>query len=225
MDKETAFKIKIANAAARRFAKNEYFTIQSLAEKANTDSETIYKYFPGRSSILAYFYESRIIICDNECANISGYENYSLAEKLSTLCLALLDQFEEYRAFVLQTYFQKRFTASNTANLDFKRTLKKRFKTIFETDRSMSGMATLFQNNLSYYFLACQFDGIIRFWQHDTSTHFENTIALVDKWSAFIEEVFYSKIADKSFDLARFLYYQSQPGKMESKESNQTKFQ
>lgn len=207
MDKETEKRITIAEAATKRFVENPRFTIQSLAEELDMESADIFDLFPNRSSILRYYYTSRMLLFREETASLDDYSSYSLGEKLSALHLSLADQFQEQREFVLQTFNRSKY--SHFRSSAFVKEYKQELRNIFENDHSIPATAAPFMNRFLYHSLYCQFTGLISFWKRDESRNYENTMALVDKWSALIEEIFYSRIAEKGFDLAKFLYYQS----------------
>jgi hypothetical protein len=92
---------------------------------------------------------------------------------------------------------------------NFENQLKDQFRAIFEHDNRISGSASVCLINGFYNSLVWQFHGLICFWASDESNIQENTHALVDKWSVFLEELFYSKITDKGVDLGKFLFYNS----------------
>lgn len=207
MDKETKQRIKIAETATKRFVENPRFTIQSLAKELEMDSADIFDLFPNRSSILRYYYTSRLLRFRDETASLDDYPSYSLGEKLSALHLSLTDQFQEQREFVLQTF--NRNMGSPFRSSGFEKEYKQELRNIFENDHRIPSTAAPFINRFLYSSVYCQFIGLISFWKRDESRNYENTMAIVDKWSALIEEIFYSRIAEKGFDLAKFLFYRS----------------
>lgn len=207
MNKETEKRINIAEAATKRFVENPRFTILSLAKELDMESADIFDLFPNRSSILRYFYTSRLLRFRDETASLDDYSSYSLGEKLSALHLSLADQFQEQREFVLQTF--NRSMGSPFRSSAFEKEYKQELRNIFENDHRIPSTASPLINRFLYQSLFYQFIGLISFWKRDESRNYENTMALVDKWSAFIEEIFYSRIADKGFDLAKFLFYRS----------------
>jgi AcrR family transcriptional regulator len=207
MDKETSQRIKIAEAAAARYPENRRFTIQALAADLKMKPETIYSLFPNRSSILRYFYTSRMVLYREQISGIEGYETFTLSEKLSNLFLTLLDLFGDHREFVLLTY--KEFVACSLRKTGFEEELKKELELIFSADTRISSSSKPFLNRFAWHSVWLQFHGLIAFWNQDESRNTENSMALVDKWSSLCEEVFYSKVLDKGFDLARFLFYNS----------------
>jgi hypothetical protein len=207
MDKETSLRIKIAEAATKRFLENPRFTIQSLAEDLKLKAGEIFDLFPNRSSILRYFYRSRIIRFREETASLDDYESYSLGEKLTAFNLSLTEQFQDHREFVLETSGCGKQSILKSSG--FEKLYKQELKNIFENDPQIPATARPFLNRFFYHSVYCQFTGLISFWKRDESRNYENTMALVDKWSALIEEIFYSRIAEKGLDLAKYLFYQS----------------
>lgn len=207
MNKETKKKIEISETATRRYIENNRFTIQSLADDLDIKPKEIFELFPNRKSILLYFYESRILIYKDQTKAINGYSDFSLSEKLSNLFLTLLDEFMEYREFVLQTY--STFISKNPFGSNFEKEFKNELKIIFESDKQLSGSASFFVNSFLYGTIYCHFHALILFWSNDESEKYDQSFALVDKWCSLIQELFYNKILDKGFDFGKFLFYNS----------------
>ena len=207
MDAQTKKRIRIAEQAAKKYLKNDRFTIQSLAEELDMKSSEVFELFPNRSSMLSFFYESRIIIYNEQTKNIKDYNSFTLSEKLSNFALSLLDQFNEHREFVLLTYKSK--ISKNCRMTKFEERFKKVIKTTFEEDKDRSSSSAIILNDIFYKILFCHFHALIEFWRNDESIQNQNSMALVDKWASFTEEVFYSAIVDKGADLSKFLFYQS----------------
>ena len=207
MKKETKLKIKIAEAATGRYIENRRFTIQSLANELEMTPKQIFDLFPNRSSILRYFYDSRIVIYREQLNSIKEYSSFTLSEKLNNFFLSLLDQFSEYREFVLLTY--RDMVGSPIRSSKFEKLFKEEIREIFNADEQIAASAKILQNRIIYHSIYLQFHGLILFWKNDESHLYENSMALVDKWCALQQEVFYSKIVDKGFDLGKFLYYNS----------------
>lgn len=207
MNKQTNKKIKISEAAAKRYIENHRFTIQSLAEELEMKPVEIFELFPNRKSILLFFYQSRILIYKEQTKSIEKYSDFSLSEKLSNLFLTLLDQFLEYREFVLETYHS--FISKSPLTTSFEKDFKNELRAIFTSDHQLSGSASFFVNRLLYKTIYCHFHALILFWSNDESEKYEQSFALVDKWCSLIEELFYNKILDKGFDFGKFLFYNS----------------
>jgi hypothetical protein len=207
MDKELILKIRISEAGAERYIENPRFTIQSLAKKLEINSKEIFELFPNRSEILNYFYESRILLYRDQTRKIKNYSDYSLSEKLSLLFLTLLDLFQDHREYVLLTYNKKVLCSFQTD--PFETEFKIEMKKIFHSDRNLCSGSSLLINSALYFSFFQTFNGLFYFWSRDTSSNYENSSALIDKWASLVQEIFYTKIADKGFDLGKFLFYHS----------------
>lgn len=207
MDKELTLKISISEAAAERYLENPRFTIQSLAKQLNIGSKEIFDLFPNRSEILNFYYQSRILVYKEQIRKIDNYSDYSLSEKLSLLILTLFDLFQDHREFVLSTYKKKVICSKSTHT--FESQFKDEIEQIFHSDDNLSSASTLLINRAFYYSIFQTYNGFFYFWSRDTSSHYENSSALIDKWASFVQEVFYTKIADKGLDLGKFLFYHS----------------
>lgn len=207
MDKKTKKKLKIAETAAKRYIENPRFTIQSIAKELDMKSAEIFELFPNRKSILLFFYESRILAYREQKKSIDGYSDFTLSEKLSNLFLTLLDQFMEYREFVLITY--NKFISRNPSCTAFEKEFKDELKSIFRSDKNLSSSSRFFVNRILYATIYYHFHGLILFWSRDESEKYEQSFALVDKWCSLIEELFYNKLVDKGFDFGKFLIYNS----------------
>lgn len=207
MSIETSIKRDVAERAAHRFVENNRFTLQSLASDLDLKPAEIYQLFPNRSSILDYYYVSRFELYQEQISAIENYENYSLSEKLSTLILSLLDQFTEQREFVLETY--RRRVLNPTSSSKFRELYIREMKTIFNSDLKLCSASSFLLNSLFYSALFQTFNGILWFWSNDRSDLSENSMALVDKWSSFTEELFYTKVAEKGVDLGKFILMNS----------------
>lgn len=207
MDKQTELKILISEKAAHFYTENNRFTIEALAKLTEVTPADIYNLFPNRSSILRYFYESRIYLYKEQLTAIDGYNKYSLSEKLSNLFLTIIDMFMNYREFVLLTY--KQFIVCPVQKSSFEKLFIKEVEAIFDDDERISTSSTLILYPLFYISVFYQFNALILFWKNDKSDMYQQSLALIDKWSSLQQEIFYTKIVDRSFDLGKFLFYNS----------------
>ncbi|MCC5941485.1 MAG: hypothetical protein JJU37_08075 [Balneolaceae bacterium] len=201
-------KRKISKAATKRYITNRYFSIASLAETLGIKESEILEQFKTRTSILQYYYESRVHLCKEQSRFIDGYESFSLSEKLSNLFLTMIDLFSEEKEFVRKTY-SALIVKRECGNNGFKKQMTNELKELFLGDETISTAGRPFVNRYLFHAVYLQFHGLMWFWLSDDSPNHENTLALIDKWSTLIEEIFYSKITDKSFDLLKFLAYNS----------------
>lgn len=203
MNKEIEKKIKIAQTATRRYVENNRFTIQSLADDLNISSSEIFNLFPNRSSILRYYYESMLIIYNDQAKKIDGYKEFTLGEKLNNLFQSITDQFQDDREFVLLTY--RKMIVESCSSTAFRDEFIKALKSIFYSDTHIPASSKPFINGILFSTLFMQFHCLILFWKYDESHAYENTMALTDKWCSLIEELYYSKTIDKGLDFAKFL--------------------
>ncbi|MEX2456808.1 MAG: hypothetical protein WD381_05805 [Balneolaceae bacterium] len=207
MNKKTKKKIQISEAATERYLVNERFTIKSLADELKMDSSEIYDLFPNRRSILEFYYESVIIRYQTLTAAIEGYNNFTMAEKLSNLALTVLDMFQERREFVSKTY--NSMIACSNRSTHFEKNFKNQLSYIYEQDKKQSTSASVFNGELTNRFIVLHFHGLINFWLRDSSEGYQKTMELVDKWTALVQEINYSSVIDRGFDLAKFAFYNS----------------
>jgi len=207
MNKKTDKKIRISDAAAVKYLENDRFTIASLADELDMEASEIYDFFPNRRSILQFYYEAAIIKYRRIITQIDDYSSFSMAEKLSTLALTLLDLFQENREFVKRTY--PSYVVCKSGSTSFEKSLKQEIASIYKGDQKQSRAASLLNIEPIFELILYHFHGLIRFWLRDHSEGYQKTMELVDKWTAFVQEVNYSSILDRGFELAKFAAYQT----------------
>lgn len=206
MKNNIPLKTKVAECGARRYVENRRFTNRSLAAKLNIDETEISKHFSSRSSILRYFYESRILIHQEQTNQIDDYATFSLGEKLSNLFLTLFDLFDEHREFVQLTYDELAIIHPDSC---FKKLFLKEIEQIFSSDTRIADSSGFFVNQRTYLFMFYSFNTILKSCFSDDTKNLEHCMALTDKLCSFIEELFYTQVLDKGFDLGKFLIYNS----------------
>lgn len=207
MNKKRAKKIQISRAAATLYLKNPRFTMGALAEASGTEPETIHDYFPNRREALRYFYEGLMEEYRESVQSIETYSSYSLSEKLSNLALTLIDLMEPHKEFVRQTYREQVQCAYG--NNGFKHLFIDELKAIYQSDPDQSRLSTALNNKLVYRAGFTHFHLLIHFWLKDQSAGSQKTLELVDKWTSFVQELHYSSILDRGFDVAKFFFYNS----------------
>lgn len=204
MNKSTSNKIRISRAAASLYIENPRFTMKSLAKASDTEPHTLYNYFANRRDALHFFYEGLILEYYEAVKSIESYSSYTLSEKLSNFALTLIDQMEPHKEFVRQTYSD--FVQCTSMDSGFNSLFKMELKAIYETDKKQSRLSAALNHSLLYRTGLINFHILIRFWLKDTSTGSQKTMELVDKWTALVQEVHYSSILDRGFDVAKFFY-------------------
>ncbi|MEX2478610.1 MAG: hypothetical protein WD357_09255 [Gracilimonas sp.] len=194
-------KIELTEAAIDLYLEQN-FSLPNLIDKTGKSASEIYSLFPNKRSILKFYYPSLVIRYRAMISEIEDFESYSISEKLSNFAFTLFDMMDERREFVEDTF--EKFEWNCSSKSDFQTKVKELFKDFFTTDGNIATSAGFFMGDLFYASLKTQLLYLIRFWIEDDSEGKERTFALTDKITGFIEELVYSKIADKGFDLAKY---------------------
>lgn len=207
MNKNTEEKIRISKSGAHLYLKNPRFSMTALAAAAELKTEKIYDYFSNRRDVLDFFYEGLILEYEESVRSIEKYDEFTLSEKLSNLALTILDLMDPYKEFIRQTYNKRIMCSRRTTS--FEKHFRKQLKAIYESDSKQSRLSTAFNREPLYKTGTFNFHLLIRFWLRDKSTANQKTMEFVDKWTAFVEEIHYTSILDRGFDVAKFLFYNS----------------
>ncbi|MDZ7808248.1 MAG: hypothetical protein U5K71_14195 [Gracilimonas sp.] len=194
-------KIELTEAALDLYIEDK-FSIPNLTNKTGKTASEIYTLFPNKNAILKFYYPSLVIRYQAMIGEIEDFDSYSISEKLSNFAFTLFDMMEERREFVEDTFWKYEWKC--TSKSEFQQEIKSLFKDFFTTDGNIATSAGFFLGEWFYASLKTQFMFLIKFWLEDDSEGRERTFALTDKITGFIEELVYSKIADKGFDLAKY---------------------
>jgi len=194
-------KIELTEAAIDLYIEDK-FTIPNLTSKTGKTASEIYSLFPNKNAILKFYYPSLIVRYQAMISEIDDFDSYSISEKLSNFAFTLFDMMDERREFVEDTFDKYVWTCSSKS--EFQKLIKSLFKDFFTSDGKIATSAGFFMGDLFYSSLKIQFLSLIKFWLDDNSEGRERTFALTDKITGFIEELIYSKIVDKGFDLAKY---------------------
>lgn len=181
--------------------------MSALAEAAEIKPEKIYDYYSNRRDVLDFFYEGLILEYKESIQSIDKYAEFTLSEKLSNLALTLIDLMDLYREFVRQTY-NDRVVCSSRKTV-FEKLFRQQLKVIYESDTNQSRLSAALNRAPLYKAGTYNFHLLIQFWLRDKSAGNQKTMELVDKWTAFVEELHYSSILDRGFDVAKFIFYNS----------------
>lgn len=208
MNKKTEKKIQIANLGAALYTKNPRYTMSALAEAAGLEKkDEIYDYFSNRRDVIEFFYEGLLIQYRQIITRIDGYQGYTFSEKLSNLALTIIDLMEPHKEFVKHTY--RSFILCSYRKTAYTKALRTEFKLIYESDTDQSRLSSMLISSPVYKTAELNFHLLIRFWLKDKSEGAQKTMELVDKWTAFVQEIHHSSILDRGFDVAKFLFYNS----------------
>jgi AcrR family transcriptional regulator len=196
---------QIADAAADLYAAGAGdFTLKDVAKKVDLDVGEIFNYFPDKKSILQFYYSSHVVRYEFMIDDIEDFESYTISEKLSNFAYASFDMFGEKRLFVEGTF--DKLILGNCTKTDFEDEIERLIKRFLENDKHISLSSSFALNSFFYAFLRRKHLGLIKFWINDESKNYELTMQLTDKLTSFLQELMYNPIADKSFDLAKFMY-------------------
>lgn len=194
-------KIELTEAAIDLYIEDQ-FTIPNLSDKTGKTASEIYTLFSNKKAILKFYYPSLVIRYRAMVGEIEDFDSYSISEKLSNFIFTLFDMMDERLEFVENTFHKYEWKC--TANSEFQQEVKSLFKDFFTSDGNIATSAGFLIGDLFYSLLKTQHLFLIKFWLEDDSEDRERTFALTDKITGFIEELVYSKIVDKGFDLAKY---------------------
>ena len=197
------------------------FTLKNLAEYLESNSNTgaeddsnsdmemdtelqkMYLYFSDSDDLLEFYYELQVLKYNMMIRDIDGFEQLSLSEKFSNTVYTLFDLFSERREFIAETY--KGLIMDSHHETGFEHEIKALFKQFIENDPRVSISSQFVMWPLFYTFITNEYLHLVHFWVDDTTENYERSMAFTDKVTSFLEELMYSKILDKGFDLGRFL--------------------
>jgi len=204
-------KFELSQLAASCYNESGKLTMRELIDASGKTASEIYTLFPNKRSIIRFYYDTLIFRYRVMIDDIDDFETYTLGEKLSNFIYTTFDMLNEHRNFVEAT-FQKTVLCTSTKT-DFAKETEELFHEFAENDPRISMSSALLPNDLLFCFLRSQYFSLIRFWLKDDSDEKERTIALTDKLTSFFEEVMYSAIIDKGFDLTKYVLSTSSFGR------------
>lgn len=178
------------------------FTVHNLAERLEVKPSDIYAYYPNKRAILSGYYSlmvDRYLIMLDE---IENFEEYELAEKTSNFIYTSFDIMQEKREFVEETFDT---LIKEEADKEFHNKVKKLFKHFLQNDPNIASSNQLLMQDIFYEFLVSQYFHLIDFWLEDASVEGEKSMAYADKMTTFLQEIMYTSVLDKGFDLFKFM--------------------
>lgn len=179
------------------------YTIKNIAARAGLKEEDVYAEFNARSHILPAYYPSTVLRFREMIAEIDGFGDFSLEEKLSTFIYTMFDILQEQREFVDETFDEMVFRSGKKS--DFVQEVARVFRDFLETSGAASGLQSMIVlKQDTYDFLAKEYTHLLKFWLRDTSENFSSTVALSDKLVSFLAELVESGLIDKGVDLFKF---------------------
>lgn len=172
-------------------------TFAQVAQAAGMDVSAIKALFPSRKAMLSFRYASIPDRFLRDMASVPDYPDFTIAEKTSQFLFTAFDHLNETREFTEATFCQWDLT-------DFRKATAALFERMVEQDSRIPFVNRFFLRDLAYEAAAWQVVAAVRYWLRDGSDGTADTLALVDKATAFGQELLYSGILDKGLDLGRY---------------------
>ncbi len=179
------------------------FTIASISESAGINETDFFDYFPHKTAALHYFYTSIPDRYRDMVAEIEGYDNLTAGEKLANYIYTVFDILQEQRDFVEETFDPFVFKSYATSGFEYQS--RELISGFLENDPQIPPFTQMALTLPVDRFLAYEMLHVIKFWLGDTSEGSERSSELVEKLTAFIDEVLHTAVADRGFDLAKFM--------------------
>ncbi len=199
---ETA--IKISQAAVEQYIDpNRSFSVASISKNAGVSKDEFYENFSGKTEALHFFYSSIPHRYRDMISEIPGYDDLSAGEKLANYLYSVFDMLEEYRDFADETFDPFVFTSWQAS--EFQTESQKLVTEFLESDPNIPPLNQMALNLPVDRILTYEMLHVIKFWLGDTSPQTERSAELVEKLTAFIDEMLHTAVMDRGYDLAKFM--------------------
>lgn len=197
-------KLEIAGVAVDLYVEqNGEFTLKQVSKEIDLSVGDIFDFFPNKEAILDFYYTSLVIRYRLMVEEIEDFDSYSLSEKLSNFAYASFDLMNEKQEFVEQT-FKNRIRWSY-GKKEYTNKIQSLLSSFFKEDPGISTSGSLLMSDLFFQVLTKKYLYLVSYWINDDSEGKERSMELTDKVTALIQEIMYNSVADKGFDLMKFL--------------------
>lgn len=197
-------KLEITGIAVDLYVEQDgSFTLKQISKETDISVGEIFDYFPNKEAILDFYYASLPIRYRLMLGEIDDFDSYSLSEKLSNFAYASFDLMAEKKEFVEMT-FKSRIRCSY-GKKEYTKKVEELLSSFFKQDPRISTSGSLLLNDLFYSLLTKKYLYLVSYWINDDSEGKERSMELTDKVTALIQEIMYNSVADKGFDLMKFL--------------------
>lgn len=201
---ELQTKLEITGVAVDLYLEQDgEFSLKQISKEIDLSVAEIFDYFPNKQAILDFYYTSLAIRYRLMIEEIEDFETYSLSEKLSNFVYASFDMMSEKQDFVERTF--NRMIRFSYGKKDYTKKVEAILTSFFEKDPRISSSSSLIMNPLFYQLLSRKYFYLVSYWIDDDSEGKERSMELTDKVTALIQEIMYNSVADKGFDLLKFL--------------------
>lgn len=172
-------------------------TFAQVAEASGREASDVRALFPNKASMLAYRYAGIPAVFELHMAALADYPDFTIGEKVSQFLYSTFDYLNESRDFTDAT-----FTEWDQA--PFRTATARLLARMVEQDSRIPFVNRFFLRDLTYDAAAWQVICAVRHWLKDPSEGTSDTLAWVEKSTAFAQEMLYSGILDKGLDLGRY---------------------
>lgn len=198
-------KLHIADAMTQLYVeKNGSFTLHDIARRIDITVSELFNYFSDKEEIIYFYYSSLIIRYRLMIDEIEDFDTFTLSEKLSNFAYTSFDLLKEREAFVDKTF--RPYILRSCRNTKYEQKIERLFSDFFKHDSGKAASSEIFINDCSMRLIRKKYLYLIDFWLQDESEDKEVAIELTDKVTGLIQEALYTSVADRSFDLAKFLF-------------------
>jgi AcrR family transcriptional regulator len=184
-------------AADLYVANGRNVTFAQVADAAGRQVSDIRAAFPNKTIMLGYRYSGIPAVFEHHMAALQSYPDFTIGEKVAQFLYSTFDYLNETREFTDAT-----FTEWNLA--PFRKQTAQLFARMVEQDSRIPFVNRFLLRDLTYDAAAWQVVCAVRHWLDDPSEGTADTLAWVEKSTAFAQEILYSGILDKGLDLGRY---------------------
>ena len=177
------------------------FTIKNIANNAQTTTDVIYEFYSTKDEILRDFYNLIPHIYRHQISEIAEYQELMLADRISNFIYTFFDMLQEQREYVDETFND--FIQSDHSKI-FRNSIATTLREILDNDPRVSDLNRVVIPDFAYQVASSQFISLLHFWMHDDSEGTGKTLAFVEKFTVFIQEIMYSDVVGKGLDLGRY---------------------
>jgi AcrR family transcriptional regulator len=182
-------------------------TMREISARAGLSVGTIYNYFPNKEKIFYAYFDLKQDELKERLAEVSGFGEFTLKEKLQTVLEMLLDSYTEDREFVAASYKilldspMSSFTELIPFKDKFTQVVREMFAAAVEAKTLPTQPFEGFLVNLLWDYSNL----IILYWLRDDSDGFTDTSRLIDLSLDIFVDIVTTGIVTKAADILWFL--------------------
>jgi hypothetical protein len=191
-------------AAAELYMRaNNHFSFEDVAALTDINVDVLKARYHSRADLLrSYYFDSWNRFIEME-TSVPDFNQFSVAEKLTTMVFSLCDEFETVDRFALETYDS--LMVKHGSYSDLMHLIRNRIRLYLSGDENISMLIKYIPGEAVSTLLAWIMLYLLRERVHDRSDHKDRTSALIDKVTTFSQSVVYTGTVDHLIDLAKYL--------------------